>query len=270
MRLVREIQPRYFVLENVDGLLRPYAERIRISLERRIKYAGYKLVRPVTVLNAADYGVPQRRKRVFYIGYRSGESTPEYPYPLEYIDSRGKAYLPTVEDAIGDLPELEKYDYLFESDIYKGRLRSPSHYAKLLRCDIRDSDDRSTKREMNITGLTGCYRTGHSKKTAKRFENTPQGTAETISRYHRLKLDSISPTLRAGTNVDRGKHTAARPIHPLQARCITTREAARLHSYPDWFRFHETKWHAFRQIGNSVPPQLARAVGFQIMDSLHR
>jgi len=53
-------------------------------------------------------------------------------------------------------------------------------------------------------------------------------------------------------------------------RVITVREAARLHSYPDWFRFHTTKWHGFRQIGNSVPPLLARAVGKHIMKALHK
>ncbi|MGP6680492.1 DNA cytosine methyltransferase, partial [Klebsiella pneumoniae] len=58
------------------------------------------------------------------------------------------------------------------------------------------------------------------------------------------------------------------PIHPIYPRVITVREAARLHSYPDWFRFHVTKWHGFRQVGNSVPPMLARSVGLQIMKVL--
>jgi DNA (cytosine-5)-methyltransferase 1 len=59
-----------------------------------------------------------------------------------------------------------------------------------------------------------------------------------------------------------------RPIHPSIPRCITVREAARLHSYPDWFRFHATKWHGFRQIGNSVPPLLAKAVASEIIKLL--
>src|SRR4029079_1705774 len=67
-----------------------------------------------------------------------------------------------------------------------------------------------------------------------------------------------------------GASTSPRPIHPFSPRCITVREAARLHSYPDWFRFHVTKWHGFRQIGNSVPPFLARAVGAQVMQALGR
>src|SRR4029079_15187968 len=61
-----------------------------------------------------------------------------------------------------------------------------------------------------------------------------------------------------------GASTSPRPIHPFSPRCITVREAARLHGYPDWFRFHVTKWHGFRQIGNSVPPPLARAMAASI------
>lgn len=74
---------------------------------------------------------------------------------------------------------------------------------------------------------------------------------------------AVCNTLRAGTKAPGGPFTSPRPIHPHLARVITVREAARLHSYPDWFRFHATKWHGFRQIGNSVPPLLARAVASQ-------
>lgn len=87
---------------------------------------------------------------------------------------------------------------------------------------------------------------------------------------HWQTIDGICNTLRAGTASDRGAFTSPRPIHPTEPRVITVREAARLHSYPDWFRFHATKWHGFRQIGNSVPPLLARAVGGQIMKALRK
>jgi DNA (cytosine-5)-methyltransferase 1 len=84
----------------------------------------------------------------------------------------------------------------------------------------------------------------------------------------KLDPDGVSNTLRAGTNSDKGAFTSPRPIHPTEPRCITNREAARLHSYPDWFRVHVTKWHGFRQIGNSVPPLLARAVAGQVLEAL--
>jgi DNA (cytosine-5)-methyltransferase 1 len=91
---------------------------------------------------------------------------------------------------------------------------------------------------------------------------------EEISRLLKLDPGGYCNTLRAGTASDRGAFTSPRPIHPYTPRCITVREAARLHSYPDWFRFHVTKWHGFRQIGNSVPPLLARAVALQVVAAL--
>jgi DNA (cytosine-5)-methyltransferase 1 len=102
----------------------------------------------------------------------------------------------------------------------------------------------------------------------ERFRATPPGTTEPISRFFKLPLDGQCNTLRAGTDSARGAFTSPRPIHPLLPRVITVREAARLHSYPDWFRFHTTKWHGFRQIGNSVPPLLGRAVAGRVMAAL--
>jgi DNA (cytosine-5)-methyltransferase 1 len=78
----------------------------------------------------------------------------------------------------------------------------------------------------------------------------------------------LSNTLRAGTDGARGAFTSPRPIHYEYARCITVREMARLHGFPDWFRFHSTKWHGARQIGNAVPPPLARAVASKVMEAL--
>lgn len=99
------------------------------------------------------------------------------------------------------------------------------------------------------------------------MEATP-GTTEPISRFYKLSYDGLCNTLRAGTDSARGAFTSPRPIHPSYPRVITVREAARLHSYPDWFRFHATKWHGFRQIGNSVPPLLGRAVASGIIGAL--
>ena len=89
-----------------------------------------------------------------------------------------------------------------------------------------------------------------------------------MSRFLKLDPNGICNTIRAGTASDRGAFTSPRPIHPFSPRCITVREAARLHSYPDWFRFHVTKLHGFRQIGNSVPPLLARAVAAKVREAL--
>jgi len=102
----------------------------------------------------------------------------------------------------------------------------------------------------------------------KRFTQTEPGVVEPISRFYRLASDGISNTLRAGTDSARGAFTSPRPIHYQYPRCITVREVARLHGFPDWFRFHKTKWHGARQIGNAVPPPLAFAISTEIMKIL--
>ncbi len=101
-----------------------------------------------------------------------------------------------------------------------------------------------------------------------RFSETVPGTVEPISRFFKLAPDGLSNTLRAGTDGSRGAFTSPRPIHFKHDRCITVREMARLHGFPDWFRFHVTKWHGARQIGNAVPPPLAEAVATKVIGAL--
>jgi len=263
LRLVRQLEPKYFVMENVKGLTSIDCRPILESFVRRSHRAGYRIVQPIRVLNAADFGVPQRRWRTFVLGCRSDMPLIEYP------KSDPGAVRPVVRDAISDLPKLEGRGELFESDIYRGSLNLAAHrYAKIMRGIVRDTDDRSPRRRVKNSELTGCLRTKHTMETIRRFANTAPGDAEPVSRYIRLDWNDVSPTIRAGTGVERGSHTAPRPIHPSVNRCISAREAARLHSIPDWFQFHGTRWHDFRQIGNSVPPLLARAVGASVRSSL--
>ncbi|MGA2267879.1 MAG: DNA cytosine methyltransferase [Bryobacteraceae bacterium] len=259
-RLVTELSPRYFVAENVGGILLGSAKEVLSEFLLRVTRAGYCVVEPIQVLDAVEFGVPQRRRRVFILGYKRGLPAPAYPTPPYPYDDAGSSAAPTVWDAIGDLPNIGKYKYLLTSDEYLGDLRAPSSYASILRGKAREPRDESSERQVNGNGLSGCLRTLHTAKTIKRFRNTKQGTYEDVSRLYRLARNGFAPTIRAGTGPEQGSFMAARPIHPFQNRCITVREAARLQSFPDWFVFHPTKWHGFRQIGNSVPPRLARAL----------
>jgi DNA (cytosine-5)-methyltransferase 1 len=251
-RLVKELRPRYFVMENVRGFLSaPHAGR-RKEFCKAVTDAGYVVRLPIRALNAADYGVPQRRIRIFAIGCAQGEVVPDYPSP-SVLDR------PTVRDAIGDLSFLDRHCSDYDLDHYDGPLGPTSDFAAALR---RHPGGKTVER------LSGCLRTWHSASVVSRFRATKPGGQEAISRYYRLAWSGISPTLRAGTGPDHGSHTAPRPIHPARARCITVREAARLHTFPDWFTFHPTKWHGFRQIGNSVPPYLAKAVVSKIYEAI--
>lgn len=121
------------------------------------------------------------------------------------------------------------------------------------------------KREWNPEMLTSSARTTHTQISHRRFSETEPGDVEPISRFFKLAPEGLCNTLRAGTDGARGAFTSPRPIHYQYPRCITVREMARLHGYPDWFRFHATKWHGARQIGNSVPPPMARAIAGSII-----
>jgi DNA (cytosine-5)-methyltransferase 1 len=267
-RLIGELSPSYFVVENVAGIRLGDSKSFLDGFQRRVASAGYKVVEPIQVLDAAEFGVPQRRARVFILGHKLGLHAPAYPKPVYVTGMNGDHCGPTVWDAICDLPRIDNYEYLLSTDEYRGKLGEPSDYAKVLRGDTLDSNDLSYAREHNGTGLTGCLRTLHTAKTVSRFRKTKQGSYEDVSRFHRLAKGGLANTLRAGTGPEQGSFMAPRPIHPFQHRCITVREAARLHSFPDWFTFHPTKWHGFRQIGNSVPPRLARAIAESVRNAL--
>lgn len=267
-RLVMELDPRYFVVENVEGLLiDPMTKHVQ-AFKSRLK-SRYLIIEPVQVLNAYDFGVPQRRRRIFIFGYRKGLLAPEYP--TSPLDGNGASRRPTVWDAIGDLPDIDDSEGLLDGDVYEGELPpAESRYAEILRGEVEDPDDFSHTREHSNGKLTGCGRIDHTPEVVRRFEATKPGTRECISKFYRLMKDGIAPTLRAGTDASRGSYSAARPIHPVKPRCITVREGARLHSFPDWFELHSTKWHGFRQVGNSVPPLLARAVARSVYYALNR
>jgi DNA (cytosine-5)-methyltransferase 1 len=262
VRLTVELGARYFVFENVKGLTIGAHRRLLDELIEAFDEEGYAAVMPYRVLNAADFGVPQDRRRLFLMGAKKGLRLPEYP---EGVAGRR----PTVWQAIGDLPDAEKYPQLVESDaVRNAKFGRASAYARPLRGLANDPQDLSYPRKWDATRLTSSMRTEHTPLSQRRFRSTECGETEPISRFLKLDPDGICNTLRAGTGSDRGAFTSPRPIHPRAARCITVREAARLHSYPDWFRFHATKWHGFRQIGNSVPPLLGRAVASELVRAM--
>lgn len=263
-RLIGELTPSYFVVENVRGLLADWSAKCLEAFTEKAVAAGYSLTEP-SLLNAADFGVPQNRRRVFIIGARNGLSLPKIPEPLTTSNGNRGALLlrPVVRDAIGDLPNIDGYDELLFSDGIEWKSNPFSDYARYLRGEKKDPTDLSRKRRRQQR-LTGCLRTAHTASTLRRFRKTEQGKSEPTSRLYRLNWDRLAPTIRAGTDSSHGSFMAARPIHPEHHRCISVREAARLHSFPDWFQFHPTKWHGFRQIGNSVPPLLARAVAGRV------
>jgi DNA (cytosine-5)-methyltransferase 1 len=264
-RVVGAVRPRWFVMENVPGLLSPAHRPVLEALYSAMRGHGYVVADP-WVLNASDHGVPQERKRIFIVGARRDDDLPVQPAAL--------ARRVSVADALDDLPPLSRFrsllgrDELHLSSEQLGlMLAQESRYVRDLHDDGASTGDVSDPRSWDRTLLTSVGLTAHRDDVVRRFRALRRGERDSVGRLPKLDPDGQSPTLRAGTGRDHGSFTSARPVHHRSARVITVREAARLHGFPDWFGFHATKWQGFRQVGNAVPPPLARSVATQIVEA---
>jgi DNA (cytosine-5)-methyltransferase 1 len=285
-RLIEELQPRYFLMENVPGMASGGHAGVLEQLVENFEQIGYRFQKGGWgILNAADFGVPQDRRRLFLVGAAKGEEIAQLPEPIVQPvprdgsspdRARGSLPLgPTVWDAIGDIPNLSRYPSLLRSDCVAltadaidSQEANASGYATNLREIGRRTNSLGAPRIWNRRILTASARTVHTGTSVARFRATDPGNVEPISRFYRLHPQGLCNTLRAGTGSERGAHTSPRPIHPLHPRVLSNREAARLHSLPDWFRPHTTKWHGFRQIGNAVAPFVGEAVGKSVVRAL--
>ena len=281
-RLVSALRPRYFVMENVPGMAAGGHSAILGRFIQEFEAIGYATASKV--LSTADFGVPQLRRRLIVIGSRDDQPEAQHPQPscnpvpkipgARVSRTRDEVPVgPTVWNAIGDLPDLDRYaslrgsDRTHLSDAAMERIESTaSQYALGLRG--ADPGDLAHPRRWDPALLTSSARTIHTPTSIQRFAKTTPGETEPISRFYRLHPEGLCNTLRAGTGSERGAFTSPRPIHPRRPRVISVREAARLHSLPDWFQLHATKWHGFRQIGNAVAPLLGRAVGASLTEAL--
>jgi DNA (cytosine-5)-methyltransferase 1 len=274
LRLVEDLKPRYFIFENVKGITQGRHKKFLDEIIEFAESIGYNVL-PWQVLDAREYGVPQARKRLILIGYREGETVPKYPDPtyhpapenlLNYFLPR----TPTTREVLEDLPDAEIFPELQDSDCVQYEpLKSPEGILRYYR-PVCDSDWLfAFRRDWDPGVLTSSARTNHTPLSRARFGSTGEGETEPNSRFYKLRSDGYANTLRAGTDSSRGAFTSPRPLHYKYNRCITVREMARIHGYPDWFRLHSTKWHGARQIGNSVPPPMAYSVASEIIKALN-
>jgi DNA (cytosine-5)-methyltransferase 1 len=273
VRIVAELRSSYFVFENVKGLTLGSQRIFLEELIHEFEDKGYTVRLPWRVLNARNYGVPQDRARLILIGARKGRALPRYPEPTSFRSGEGSTTLfgrgPTCRDALDDLPDAEQFQELRERDwVRVSNWTAQSAYARAMHCETKNAWHYGYRREWDPSVLTSSMLTEHTPISRRRFTETQPGDTEPISRFFKLPSDGISNTLRAGTDSARGAFTSPRPIHYARPRCITVREMARLHGFPDWFRFHETKWHGARQIGNAVPPPLARAIAGSLIEAI--
>ena len=215
VRLVLELQPSYFAFENVKGLTVGKQRQVLDKMVEVFGRGGYRVHLPYRVLNAADFGVPQDRHRLFLLGAREESTLPDYPE-----SSKERV---TVAEAISDLPEPDQFPELIGLDWIEASCGTPSAYACRLRGLAKDPVDFSYRRAFDRSLLTSSLRTTHTTISHQRFAATSFGETEPISRFHKLDPSGVGNTLRAGTASDRGAYTSPRPIHPYAPRCITNR-----------------------------------------------
>lgn len=268
VRLIRELKPKSFVMENVPGM---QLGRTRAFFEfalNELADVGYRIREPVETLIASNFGAPQKRERLFILGIRKDlHDAPRYPRgPLP-----GQIVATKISDAFQGLPNIINNKALFDQDFLKfspKQSKEMSLYSKVLCGLSQDKTDLSYPRALESGLIYGNKKSRHSPSSITLYRDTKPGEMVPGHKLPRLNPNGLSPTLRAGTESERGSHTAPRPIHPHEPRCITVREAARLHGYPDWFGFYPTVHHGFRQVGNSVSPFVARAVGYAVVEAL--
>jgi DNA (cytosine-5)-methyltransferase 1 len=215
LEIIEELQPEFIVAENVKGLRSMLKGKVEDKIKADIRKLGY--VVNVTVLNSADYYVPQKRERIIFIANRIGKKN-FHPSPLLESDS----YI-TTKEAIEDLVKL-KDDPKFNH-----------------------------------------VRTNHNDDMKERLAKVPEGKSlydKYSDSWKKCPWNEASCTIKenhGGVN-----------IHPIEPRVITVREMARLQSFPDSFRFKGTKSKQMVQIGNAVPPLLAKAIALSITQSLKK
>ena len=267
-RIVSEVRPKFFLAENVPGIMRQVHRDLRERAFALVERT-YAILQPME-RGAHEYGAPTTRRRVFFVGFRKDVGDPP---ERGRFGPDPRTRMVHVRDVLHGLPhEIDPYRQTEESGW--GVAGEPSDirgYGQRIRGHVPPGvgDQAALARLRTSSEASGFLGTVHSAKVAGRYSVLRAGEQDPVSKSSRLDPNGFCPTIRAGTGPDRGSFQAVRPIHPIKGRVITVREAARLQGFPDWFQFSPTKWHGFRQIGNSVSHILAERVLAVIAGSLN-
>ena len=248
VRFVKDLQPKWFLFENVWGLTKFNNGDFCSQIESCFKEIGYDV--KSSILWASNYGVPQNRNRFFLIGNRLGIDF-EFPTPFDYQV--------TVEEAIGDLPILKNGD-MFEELPYHLPFDKASGYAKLMRKNSTCSKQNYVSRNNDL--VIERYSYIHQ---GENWRAIPESLMQNYSDKSRCHSGIYKRLVASKPSVVISNYRKSMLIHPYQDRGLSVREAARIQSFPDDFVFEGPHMHIQQQIGNAVPPLLAKAVLGKIM-----
>lgn len=266
--LIEELQPAFFLAENVPGIMNPKYDSIRNEAFRHI--GNYQMLDPICV-RANEYGAPTIRTRYFFIGFLNDGRID--PITTDTITAMrvNEEERTTVRKALEGLPSDIRYRNKNSPGLKKlvqnywdetiEHSQSEFFYRRVIGMipeNVGNQEYINTYRSKHI--VNGFFPTKHTENVRARYSSLAYGQQDKISKSTRLDPDGFCPTLRAGTGPEKGSYQAVRPIHYERARVITPREAARLQGFPDWYKLPETIWHGFRQLGNSVSPIAAERV----------
>lgn len=272
VRIVGEVQPKFVLVENVKGLLTFRSGYFRELISQSFERVGYRMI--CKVLCAADYGVPQLRERIVFIGTRLKDVELSFPHPThgsgdEVFSTSLKPYV-TVGEAIGDLPkmngDLDRAEWEYASD-------PQNDYQRYARAGNRSQT--VTLHQANGVSAAALevvrlVREGQGVRSIppdqlperfKKMRTIADGSLrkDCTTLYHRLARNRPGYTITCYF-----RNVASGPfVHPLENRSLSYREAARLMSFRDRYRFEGAM--LTRQIGNAVPPLLAKALGKHLL-----
>jgi DNA (cytosine-5)-methyltransferase 1 len=220
MQIIRQLQPEFFLFENVPGLKSVNGGQDWIDILRAFAdVTGFKIYS--TQINSVSFGVPQKRERVLIVGLRDHKADFSWPSATHAPDSYlgPEALLPAVTVA----------------EAFQSLDGKPNHVKRI-----------------------------HGDRVSQRYAKIAPGSRDRIDHTDRIELGKPSGTVLVGSGGGGGRPF----IHPVEHRHITVREAARLQSFPDWWEFSGGVTKQYRQVGNAVPPLMAKAVASQILKAI--
>lgn len=261
LRCVEGLQPKWVVMENVTGITSAGGGQAVREIFRRLNRLGY--VVETHVLRAEDYGVPQERRRIFFVGNRLGIPI-NWPLPTH---GSGKLPFVTVGEALNDLPELKNGE---DPGPQMYRTAALARYQEKMRGKSALVQNHAAPRlaQINIERMKYIRQGGSWRDVPVNL--LPRGMqrarrCDHTKRYGRLHPEGLSGTILTKCDIHWGAF-----IHPTQDRSLTVREAARLQSFPDWFAFSGPRTEQFIQVGNAVPPLVGEKIAQAVLEASER